>query len=422
MSPEQLRAAIAATRAAATRLARRRVDDVIDALDAVMATWLQPGSTWMKRALAALPQATGFSAAMIEHGLPLLLAPLHAAAIRDLLDDELGSRACLDAPTAGSASLLAHVLSGNLPALAAAPGVLSLALKRAVLVKAAAGDAVFPTLLAESIAAADPELAACLIIASWRGGDRAYEDIAFPAADVVVASGTDAAIDAIRARVPSRFIAHGHKVSFAAIAREELADLDATRACAARLAYDMTLWDQQGCLSPQLCYVETGGAVGSDRFAELLAGALAKLAVELPPRRLSLGERAAVLRFRQEAEWSANASTRLLSSRDSTAWSISVESGATFLPTCLNRCIRLKVIADLAVIPAALDAHRKHLEAAGVAAIAGRLPGLSAALSAAGVHRVCALGTMQTPGLDWRQGGRPRVAEWIAEDVAEITQ
>jgi len=418
MTPEQLGTRIAAAREAGACLARRRVDDVIDALDAVMAAWLQPGSTWMKRALAALPQATGFSPAMIRHGLPLLLAPLNGTAIRALLDRELGSRARLDA-VPEAPSLLVHVMSGNIPALAVAPVVLSLALKRVVLVKPAAGDMVFPTLLAESIAATAPELAACMIVAPWRGGDRAYEDIVFSVADVVVASGADAAIDAIRGRVRGRFIGHGHKVSFAVIAREELGSVDAARACAQRLAYDVALWDQQGCLSPQLGYVEAGGAVDGDRFAELLGEALAVLAVELPPRRLGIEERAAVLRFRQEAEWGANGSTRLLASRDSTAWSISVESAATFLPTCLDRCIRVKAVADLALLPAALGAHAKHLEGAGIAAGTRRLPALSAVLSAAGVHRICAVGAMQTPGLEWRQGGRPRVAEWINDVKCE---
>ena len=41
-----------------------------------------------------------------------------------------------------------------------------------------------------------------------------------------------------------------------------------------------------------------------------------------------------------------------------------------------------------------------------------------AGLRAGGVHRVCRLGEMQRPPLDWRQGGRPRLADWGLKDAA----
>jgi len=413
MTPQQLRDRIGAAGPIRRALAGRGVDDIIDRLDAVVESWLQPGSPWMARALAVLPAATGFSAAMIAHGLPLLLGPLRGRDIRRLLDAELGGRANLDTGNQDGTGLILHILSGNIPALAAAPLLLSLALKRVVLAKPAAGDPLFPSLLVESIAAVDPDLACGVIVAAWRGGDRAYEDIAFAAADTVVASGSDAAIAAIQQRVDGRFIGHGHKVSFAAVARDELADRESAQARAAQLAYDVVLWDQQGCLSPQLAYVEAGGRIDINDFAELLGDALAKLATELPPRALDVEERAAVLRFRQEAQWQMAASTRVLASRDSTDWTITVEATPNFLPTCLHRCIRLQSIADLSEIPKALAGHRRYLEAAGIAVPAPRSRELSSALTASGVHRVCPLGTMQTPDLQWRQGGRPRVAEWV---------
>ena len=51
--------------------------------------------------------------------------------------------------------LIVHVLSGNIPGLAAVPVLLSLAVKSAVLIKPAAGDPLFPELLAASIAEVD---------------------------------------------------------------------------------------------------------------------------------------------------------------------------------------------------------------------------------------------------------------------------
>ena len=96
-----------------------------------------------------LPAATGFSVEMIRYGLPGLLEPLRATALRALLARELGA-----APRLGPA-VIAHIMSGNIPALSATSIVLSLAIRSCALVKAAHGDRVFPQLFAESINAAD---------------------------------------------------------------------------------------------------------------------------------------------------------------------------------------------------------------------------------------------------------------------------
>ena len=402
-------------RTAAPALRRRPVDDILAALDRVIANWLRPDFPLRRRAEAELPAVTGFSPETICHGMRFLLAPLRAGGMRALLDSELGDRRTLDRMCDGRRALgppvILHVLSGNIPGLAAVPVLLSLAVKSTVIVKPAMGDPLFPELLAASIAEVDAQLADCVCIAPWRGGDTAVEAVAFRDADLVVASGSDAAIAAIRARVAGRFIGHGHKISFAVVGREALADDAAARDLARRLAYDVSLWDQQGCLSPQLCYVEAGGHVSPAHFAELLAGALADYAHTLPPRRMEIEEHAAVQRFRHAADWQPD--TVLLASKGSTEWTVSVEPDARFLPTCLHRCIRVKVVDDSAVLADVLPPHRAHLEAAGVATGNARAAALGELLGAAGVHRLCPIGRMQVPPLTWRQGGRPRVGEWV---------
>ena len=422
LTPAQLQAAIEAARRAADSLKRRSVEQVLATLDRVIVGWLDPESEWRRRATQALPAATGFSPQMIQHGLPLLLEPLRSDAVRSLLDRELGSYRILDVAQGGRRAigpgLILHVLSGNLPGLAATQIVLSLALRSATIIKSAAGDTVFPALFAESVRAVDPALASGLVVAHWRGGDRAIETVAFGAADLVVASGSDAAISAIAGRVTGRFIGHGHKMSFAVIGAECLADAQGARDLARRLAYDVSLWDQQGCLSPQLCYLEADAAVTPERFAGMLAEALADFARELPPRTLNLDDKAAVLRFRQVAQWQVG--RKLLASSDSTDWTISVEPDAEFLPSCLNRCIRLKVVHSMTDLATALAPHRRHIEAAGLAIGVERIAAFTDLLAASGVHRLCPLGTMQTPTLTWLQSGRPRVAEWVDWLATEV--
>ncbi|HYD50475.1 MAG TPA: acyl-CoA reductase, partial [Terriglobales bacterium] len=125
-----------------------------------------------------------------------------------------------------------------------------------------------------------------------------------------------------------------------------------------------------------------------------------------PPRQLSLAERAAIARFRQEAEWQAQS---VLIASSSPAWSLTISNRSDFLPTCLNRCLRLVEISDLAQLQTVLPPQRRLLEACGLAAPAVRSGELEAMLAGAGVHRVCALGEMQRPTLAWRQGGLSRL-------------
>jgi acyl-CoA reductase-like NAD-dependent aldehyde dehydrogenase len=409
LSPADLERALADADAAADRVRARPAAERLASLRAVADLWSDPERDPAAAARRIVADGTGYSEPVVRRGLDAIVAALRDDAVGALLDRELGTR-----PPFGPRRIT-HVMSGNLPGLSFAPVTLSLALGSAVLVKSAEGDPYSPAAFAASIAAIDADLGHCIVVHDWRGGDTALEAVAF-AADVVVAFGSDATIASIAGRVRGRFFGHGHKISFALVGREALV---APEEVARRLAFDVALWDQQGCLSPQLCFVEGGGAIDVDGFADALAVALAQVATELPPRRLGFDEQAAIGAFRQEAEWNPGSpADRLLAAHD-TAWTVSVEHRATFRPTCLNRCIRVIAIDDAAALPSLLEPHRSHLECAGLATGSGRHDALEAMLHASGVHRVCAVGSMQLPDLSWRQGGGPRVRDWLEPDGRE---
>jgi hypothetical protein len=342
---------------------------------------------------------------MIHHALPLMLEPLRAPAVADLLAEECGTRR--------GPALLLHVLPGNLPGLAAIPAVLSLAVGSAVLLKAGRGDRAFPLLFAQSIAECDGQLGACVAATYWPGGERACEDVAMAGSDLVVASGDDVTIAALAARAHGRFIGHGHRVSFAVVAREVLDDDGAVRGAAERLAEDVAIWDQRGCLSPQLCFVE-GPVEAAVRFGAALADALRPLAQRLPPAPPSPGERLALRHLRDDAEWRgiAGEPVALHEIGEPGHGTVVVEPTPAFRPTPLCRSLRVQPVADAGALETLLIPARIGLEGAGLAATPQRWTALAEHLAACGVHRVCGLGEMQRPPLRWRQGGRPRVGEW----------
>ena len=402
----EVAAAIAALRAARPGLVGRR-EAILDTLSAVVADWLAADSTWMARAVAALPDATGFSPAMVRHALPTMLEPLRAPALAEIVARQAGP--CSGPP------LILHVLPGNLPGLAAVPAALSLAIGSAALLKPGRGDRVFPALFIASLAARDAALAAALATAYWPGGDRACEDLALAAADLVVAAGDDATIADLARRARGRFIGHGHRLSFAVVARERAED----SATAAALAHDTAIWDQRGCLSPQLCFVE-GDREAATAFAGRVAERLAELAVDLPPARMDLGDRLAIRRLRDESEWARFDGERavVFAAADEADGTVIVEPRPALRPSPLGRTLRVMPIASLDELAALLAPHRGVLEGVGLAAGPERWPDLAARLAACGAHLVSRLGEMQRPPLDWRQGGRPRLADWVDGDAA----
>jgi hypothetical protein len=391
-------------RVANVALRQQGIDRVLARLDQVIAAWLSPQSPWRHEAEKTLPATTGFSPEMIRYGLPLLLEPLRADALHDLLRRELGAR------TARGPTVIAHIMSGNIPALSASSIVSSLAVGSCALVKAARSDRVFPRLFADSIAHVAPELGACVAAVYWSGGATEIEELVFREADLVVAFGGDASIAAMRARARRRFIGHGHRISVALVTREMLA----SEATLAALAEDVSLWDQRGCLSPQLCFVE-GDFDAACEFAAALAPQLDAMAQRLPPGALTVAEQTAIRRFRDDAEWRAlaGARVRLLTPTSGVAWTVVVEPEPTFLPTPLGRSLRIVPLERVHTMCEVIAPARSMLEAAGIAAPPERGLEIHTLLKNAGVHWITNVGQMQKPPLAWTPGGRPRVADWV---------
>jgi hypothetical protein len=338
------------------------------------------------------------------------------------LDAELGTSAVLDQlqeTTAGSLRaygprLITHVLAGNLPGAGIDEIIFSLLVKSATLVKTASSGASLQTLFANSLTQCGPGLGSCLALVSWPGGQEELEELAFSEAEIVMASGSDESLAAIRQRVRGRFIGYGHKISFSVITHEALMHAEES---AKQAAYDVALFDQQGCLSPQLIYVEENSPVTPQAFASLLAKALGDWQTRLPRGQVSPEVSTELRRMRDEAEWQALAGKEVIlhASPQGTEWTVIYEADPTFAPSPLYRTVRVKPLASLDHLDALLVPWQPYLEAVGtvVPTEQHRRQTLLDVLGRSGVSRICPIGTMQTPPLSWRHGGRPRITDLI---------
>jgi hypothetical protein len=412
--------------AQAATLADRPIAEIVGVIDRVVQHWLDPQYPYRQQAEALLPIITHYSPAMIRHGLDTLLQALHQDALWRLLQAEFGDPGVLDTfrprPYAGGFTraygprLITHIFSGNVPALSAWSLVCALLTKSASLGKSASEEPLFASLFARSLWEVCPDLGACVAVGWWKGGETEVERAAFAHAGAVIAYGSEAAIQDIQRRVPpeTRFVSYGHKLSFGIIGREVLCPEQAEH-MAQQAAYGVSVFDQQGCVSPHLLFVECGGKVSPREFAELLAEAMAAVHAQLPRGPLPLADSTAIRHLRGSYECRALADDRvlLLCSEPGTAWTVIYEEDAPFTASCLNRTIRVHPVADIAEVPTRLAPVQRYLQTAGVAVSASRLQSLAAALGRLGVTRLCGLEQMPWPTLSWHHDGRCNLLDLV---------
>jgi hypothetical protein len=293
-------------------------------------------------------------------------------------------------------------------------------------VKCASGAALLPRLFAHSLYDADPKLGACLEIAEWRGGKIDLETALFAEADCVTATGSDETLAAIRARLPAktRFLGYGHRVSFGFVADAVLHGSN-TRQIISHAADDVVAWNQLGCLSPHVIYVQFCGKVLPEQFAEMLADELERRE-QTEPRGELAAEHAAVIASRRafyEVRAAARAEgldTLMWHSKNSTAWTVIYEADPRFQLSCLNRFVYVKGVKDLQEMLQNAESVRGKVSTVGIAAPERKTHELAEQLAHWGVTRVCPLGRMQNPPLTWRHDGRPVLGDLVTWTDWEI--
>jgi len=412
-------------------LAHRTTHQLIEVLVEVAKGWLQPDSRFQKIALDSGPAETGFSQATLAKGLDNFFRQFTPENFSKLLEQDLGG---CDAIVANGATgrhrhlwhgpeLLVHIAAGSIPNPTLMSIVLGLLAKSAQFVKCASGSAFLPRLFAHSIYDADPKLGACLEIAEWRGGDAELEAALFARANCVTAAGSDETLGAICQRLPvsARFLGYGHRVSFGFVARGVLGGHHLDRV-AANAADDVVAWNQLGCLSPHVIYIQSSGETLPEKFAALLADELEQRERTEPRGELPAEDAAAIASRRAiyEVRAAHSPDTRMWLSQNSTAWTVVFEADPRFQTSCLNRFVYVKAVEGASEMLHHAEAVRGKVSTVGVAALESQVEELARQLARWGVTRVCPLGQMQNPPLTWRHDGRPALGDLVTWTDVEI--
>lgn len=410
-------------------LAGRSTESLLELFHQLGQSWLKPDYPFRQKALEFGPAAIGFSKRTLETGLDSFFAELTAENLEELIAQDLGHARRLDDLVASSSAkkterlasargphLIAHFCAGNIPNPTLHTIVLGFLVRSAQVVKCASGTALLPRLFAHSIYESEPKLGSCLEVAEWPGGQTALESALFQEADCVTATGADETLAAIQSRLPvhTRFLGFGHRVSFGYVTHDVLSKFKLA-SLAEQAAADVIAWNQLGCLSPHVIYVECGGRASPEQFAEALSLELARLEEIEPRGAVSVEARAAIAARRTfyEVRAAHGPETRCWFSEKSTAWSVVCEADPRFQVSCLNRFIHIKSVANLKEALRAADSVRGRVSTVGLAAPANHAHEIALELARWGVARVCPLGRMQKPPLTWRHDGRPALADLV---------
>jgi hypothetical protein len=440
LTPELLESLVARLRLArAERLAGRPVASVVRALGEAAARLAREDDPCRVLAERALPAITGFSPPMVRLILDRMIADWQEEALWRLLRSELGDPEVLDdfrpradepdpAPRtlmrACGPDLAFQIFSGNVPGVAVTALIRSLLVKAATLGKTASGEPLLPVLFARALAAVDHELGECLAVTYWPGGEEALEAVALRAADTVVVYGGREVEEQILRRIPpgKRLVVHGARLSLGLIGRPALAR-DVVRRTAAEAAWATAVFDQQGCVSPHVFYVERGGDTPPERFAGLLAAELDRLEKELPRGRITAAEAARIHQVRGAAEFRALGGQDVqLHAGPGTQYTVIYEANPEFAPSCLNRVVWVKPVDDLLEAVAYVSPYGSYLQTVGVAGAGPRLQALADRLAQAGASRITDLTRMPFPPPTWRHDGQQPLRElirWVDLEVPE---
>lgn len=204
-----------------------------------------------------------------------------------------------------------------------------------------------------------------------------------------------------------RLISHGQRLSIGVVHGDA--------AKAARLAArDVSLHDQQGCLSTHAVYVTPDAGCPPERFASLLALEMERFDAEFPRSTISASEAGAITNLRETTRFlaaSQPADFALWESPGSTRWTVVMERDPLLRPSVLNRVVYVKPWPSGNPV-LTLGPEVRHLACLAIHPFpptAGLAPFI-----AAGPSRICAMGETQFPPLTWHQDGIPPIATLIS--------
>jgi hypothetical protein len=389
---------------------------VVKSVDRVARRLLDCGDPLRRAALGELGPQAGLSDAMAETILDRMAFDWTEERLLRLLESEFPDPLVLDGfrPASVGGALRAlgfpltfHLGAGTVPGVSVTSLVRALLVKSSVLLKPGRGDVVLPVTFARGLEEEDPVLSESVAVLYWPGAEGAQGEAALRGADLVVVYGGDDTVRWARQRLPPatplRAYRHRLGVGLLGCAALEAGEAGVSAEAAARA---VAMFDQRGCVSPHVLFVEEEGETDPLWWAALLARALQDLEASLPSGPLPPEQGAALQQLRGWAEMEEGAGRGVVRHGGGEApWTVVFQPLGELEPSCLARTVRVIPVGDLREAVAAMEGWRPYLQTVGVAGLGEREEELAESLARLGVSRMAPLDAVPWPPPWWHHDG-----------------
>jgi long-chain-fatty-acyl-CoA reductase len=338
-------------------IAALSIDDVAIFLNDLCKRWIDEDYEFRQLVTETIRETAGYVGPSIYYDLGLLSTALRRIKVYDMLETEIGDPYLLDEwlPRktvylhAEPRGKVTHIMVGNIPMAGLFSIVRSVMTKNMTIAKLPKRDAVTSLLFALSFVAIAPDhpITKSLTVGYWEPGST-IEDEILDMSDVVCAWGHESSIEPIKQRIRygTEFVEFGPKRSLHMVGKDT-SDLDYV---AMKAAYDISIYDQVACFSPQETFCEADPAA----YVEALRRWLDRNLKRMPKPPVSPDEKAAVARTRREAAfrgWD-------VITPEGTGWTIVVTDGPCRIAAHpLSRTMFVHPVKDLREALPFIDKH-----------------------------------------------------------------
>jgi len=332
---------------------------------------------------------------MVKDNLDALLKSIDEVAISAIIESE-GVKDVDGYPLVG------HVIAANTPLLAWGSVLRALIMGSSSLVKISSQDnGLWINLFVDSLARAHPQLARCVHVLSWSGDDNDLNEALCSSVDALMVYGSDATIKAfeVLAEGKTALIGYGHRVSIG------IADCTTPEIEITGFARDIAVYDQAGCLSPQMIFF-FGSSDQAEEFSIDLAKQLLSVCEGIGGLKRSVRAAQAI---RTHIALARMSGCQVIGD-ESMRWTVINARNASIYPPGGSGIVHVRRIDKLADILQWTQLYRGRFQGCAIATmklLSNKCYLDYGFIETLGFSRVCRPGELQTPPISWKQDNLP---------------
>jgi phenylacetate-CoA ligase len=382
------------------------MEKLFSLLERVKIKWRDPNYAGRKEALNSLPAETGFSSAMIKMGIDHLEHLLDPEQLKRKLDVELRGiprqfHFHFDPQTVTlkqwqPIGAILHVLAGNVFLGGVGSLLEGLITGNVSILKMASSERVFMPLFIKSIQECDVDGIVSKAIALVEYSSQQSEVIAAFKCEVdgIVVWGGEESVRGYRDQLPARtkLIVFGPKLSLGWVTKSGF-ETQSAKSLGKHLAHELSIWDQNACTAPQICYVE--GEENASAVIDELAKALEEKQRELPIGEVDMQTAVEIRKIRTLEECAEIRGTgKLRTSKEGMQWTVWKGRELTLDSSPLHRSLSIVPYSKIEDVFEEVAKFRGYVQTVGLEACGDQYWDIQKRLMSLGVVRILPLGQM----------------------------